>query len=320
MSVGWFGYAAPGGGSKTWAEKVVGHTVSLMSTPNPAASTQSELNGVSCLSTKFCVAVGDGGTSSGKEYPIAETYSNGKWAIDKLPSAPATSWLTSVSCSSIEFCLALGESGGDGTAAVPLIEKYTSGAWSLVKLASGTTGQDWASVSCVKGSVCLIVGSVGLKGSIAYQYRVGSLLKLHPPALTGEIGELDATSCTSAVDCLAAGYETSKALVVSAVVERFDTHGWSDLPSPGSFTTDGADCVRSVCFVIGTGKAGGKTGSIAAEYDGKTWSVKLMPGESLWASVSCSSASACVAVGDALNSNTGIIDRFGGSGWSTVAG
>jgi hypothetical protein len=309
VAAGWFGYAAAGGGSKTWAEKVSGMRTSLMRTPNPTGASQSEFNGVSCPSSTFCVGVGDAENSNGVDRALAETYQKGKWVIDKLPSTGDAAQLVGVSCSTAKFCLAFGQN--DFTSkALTFVARDVNGTWSLLSLTlKERRAIVFSGVSCVAGGTCLLVGRAG--GQSAYRYSKTTLTAVQLPKISHSV--LVAVSCVSSIHCTAVGVAGSRPLV--SLAERLGRHGWTALPSLGSVAPVAVSCFASGhCYVLSLDQV--------ASYDGKSWSTTKIPGlRSIFGALACASASYCVAGGQTLTGQqSGIIDVLSGSKWITVAG
>jgi hypothetical protein len=81
-----------------------------------------ELNGVSCVSTSDCVAVGGGPNS---HEAIAERWNGARWSIEGTPALARGSLLWAVSCPSATGCFAVGSRGG-----LPLLERWNGTNWS----------------------------------------------------------------------------------------------------------------------------------------------------------------------------------------------
>src|SRR5579862_1295880 len=77
--------------------------------PNPAGSAHA-LVGVSCVSTKFCSAVGDSLNLKLAFVSLGETWNGTSWKIQPTPEGKqkGLSELFDVSCLSAKFCLSTG--------------------------------------------------------------------------------------------------------------------------------------------------------------------------------------------------------------------
>jgi hypothetical protein len=88
------------------AERWDGTSWSLQATPNgPGVS--SELDGVSCTSSRACTAVGETAFRPGVHQPVVEGWDGTNWSLERAPGAPG-SLLGAVSCTSSVNCMAVG--------------------------------------------------------------------------------------------------------------------------------------------------------------------------------------------------------------------
>jgi len=132
------------------------------------------------------------------------------------------------------------------------------------------------------------------------------------PSPTG--GGLGSVSCTSETACVAVG----------AIAARWNGGRWSELPDPPA--TGGISCTsRTACIGVGEHycSCSGHTPR-AARWNGREWSRQRVPYttgvNTVLSAVSCTSASACTAVGytglGSLGSDTVFVERFDGRRWS----
>jgi hypothetical protein len=140
----------------------------------PIAAAGSQLEAVSCLTPKFCVAVGAGGATAGIGSLLAESWNGSKWTIGKLPAPSKTSggFLNGVSCATASFCVATGAVFADTTGAEePLIEGWNGKHWQVMTPAKPKTSIETGlyAVSCPSSKSCVTVGSGGdTGGSVGY--------------------------------------------------------------------------------------------------------------------------------------------------------
>jgi hypothetical protein len=90
--------------------------------PTSAGAPLAELNGVSCVSTTACVAVGGRANS---HQSIAERWNGSRWSTENTPTLVGGSLLWAVSCPSAAGCFAVGSRGG-----LPLLEHSSGANWS----------------------------------------------------------------------------------------------------------------------------------------------------------------------------------------------
>src|ERR1035437_10110225 len=137
--------------------------------PHPAtALASSVLNGVACVSSTYCVAVGDqeNVTTSGlnfRQYVLAEVWNGTRWSVQRPPRAARHGeYLLGVSCAS-GACMAVGGYNANPGTGIgighPLAERWDGRRWTVQHLSDyGLYGPELASVSCVSRAFCLAVG------------------------------------------------------------------------------------------------------------------------------------------------------------------
>src|SRR6516162_9647824 len=119
-------------------------------TPGPAGSTLAELSGVSCVSARFCEAVG---TSAG-----AAIWNGTSWSAQPFPN-PTGGFINSfgsVSCASATFCEWVSSSSNGTGTVVTLAEVWNGTSWS-VQSTPGPPGAAFAGlngVSCTAANAC----------------------------------------------------------------------------------------------------------------------------------------------------------------------
>ena len=255
------------------------------------------LDGVSCSSTDFCVAVDTGG--------YALSFDGAAWSAPVQVDGGTA--LTAVSCVEPSTCVAVDAAGRalsfDGTA------------WSAPVTVDA--GQRLTSVSCADPSFCVAVGADG-KAS-----RFNGIGWSSPASLPGA-APLASVSCPSEVFCVAIDY--------SGDATTFNGTGWAagTVPS-GSGATEVACVTASSCFAAGVGFGGwdgsswspisgparhselalscpteqlcvvqnsdGAAGGQALVWDGSQWSMSIdTPASYSGAAVSCPTADFCMQV------------------------
>ncbi len=158
----------------------------------PAASDQSQLLGVSCVTAKFCIATGAGGWLA--DYLLVDTYNGKTWSVG-LPqqrwfsssTAPqvvsypyliigrGAAQLAGVSCTSPEFCAATGiwenpaQGGGPACPCVygpafPFVETFNGNSWS-VAASPNLAGGALDAVSCISQTFCVAVSGSSVNPS-----------------------------------------------------------------------------------------------------------------------------------------------------------
>jgi hypothetical protein len=215
------------------------------------------------------------------------------------------------------FCLtALAVSASGASAA-----KWTTRS---VPLPAGYTEAKLRAVDCPLSSNCVAVGSYGTSSGgeqlPLVEHWNGStwtVKSLSLPNAYGTSGTLTAVSCTGTSSCTAVGTYKDNLAKEKAMAYRWNGTTWSlptmaELPSEGFNVTEsglnGVSCVSTTCVAVGTYHlgSGGVKQAWSASYNGTTWTAENLGRfeslETRLTGVSCTSTTACVAVGHA---NTG---------------
>ena len=135
---------------------------------------------------------------------------------------------------------------------------------------------------------------------------------------------------------MAVGQYIDNANDMQTLTELLSAGVWTIVPSPELPTTDGGesdnelngvDCTSATaCIAVGDGNDnGGDSGTqqaLAESWNGSTWTVMPTPdvgtGANQLASVTCTSATACVAVGSASGVGQTLVETWNGTTWSVV--
>jgi hypothetical protein len=156
-------YRGPGGVEMTLAEIRNGSTWAIQATPNPAGSTGSYLQGVSCHSAISCTATGHYSSSAGAIVTLAEHWNGTAWAVQATPNpahAADNSQLGSVSCASPSSCTAAGWYATASGGTRPLAEHWNGSTWAIQATPNpaGATFSYLEGVSCALPSSCTATG------------------------------------------------------------------------------------------------------------------------------------------------------------------
>ena len=199
-----------------------GSSWSQSATPTTRSTVRaSVLDGVSCASTRFCMAVG----RSGEQYrqrPSAEILRAGRWVdlATRTPRGAIADFFSAVSCPSLDFCVAVG-SALVGLRYQSLIESWNGKNWSLsppLTLESRADSAELDGVSCASPRQCVAVGDV-YRFSGGHQVRrtliavySGSDWQVVASRNRAGLSDnyLDSVSCTgSDLSCIAVGASRS---------------------------------------------------------------------------------------------------------------
>jgi len=307
----------------------------------PAGADDSVLLGVSCMSASYCVAIGAYAKSSGANAPtnaFAVTWKGTGWTAVTLPKpatgAPVTI-PTSVSCAAAGKCLAIGMYGTVSGNPRPLAWSLAGTTWTDRKppAPAGTQSALLTGVSCGSASFCVLAGEASGKASsstLLDSWNGTSFALMKPAIPAGDaLVVLSTVSCASATSCTALGSGISMTNPNSppGLAERWNGKAWSAarLPAAASrLDLAGISCPTATRCVA----AGANANRAAAmSYNGKAWTVTSVPAPAkgtieVFHSVSCLSATVCVAVGQSgpANGSTSadLAGFWNGKSWKLV--
>jgi hypothetical protein len=251
------------------------------------------------------------------------------WSIVPSPNRVTEDFLADVSCASATACMAVGDNGRT------LAESWNGTSWSLVSSPSPGAGA-LSGVSCVSSAVCTAVGYVR---TLSGGYRTlieswnGTNWSVVPSPNIGSASDqnyLSGVSCTSATACTAVGYHYNG--VFKTLIESWNGTSWSVVPSPSPGGVNdglyGVSCMSATaCTAVG-GRLSSAYRTLIESWDGTSWSVVPSPNvgsatsPNSLQSVSCTSVTACTAVGTHYASSTSpgrtLAESWNGTSWSVV--
>jgi hypothetical protein len=283
------------------AESWNGTSWALQHAAAPPRAITNGLNSVSCVTARFCEAVGSAGDSAGNVTSLAETWNGSAWKIQATPDpAQASSGVRAimhgVSCVSAHFCEAVGFS-----AATPGDAAWTwdGTSWTAQAIA-GSSGL--ASVSCTSADFCLAVSFSGETDTWD-----GSTWSQRPAI--GGFSSVTSVSCTSPSFCEALGAGP----FIPQEAAAWDGTAWSVQATPlpangarGFLFLNAVSCVTATsCEAVGSYLTSDtfKPLTLAEQWNGSTWAVQSTPNpaqsiDNNLLGVWCTSADSCAAVGD----------------------
>lgn len=298
--------------------------------PAKAPPPSNQLFGVSCVSSKYCVAVGINRNAENSVKgggALIQTWNGKTWrsVAPKAPKEAQSAQLLGVSCKSATACVAVGDylnAGGNG---VPLVETWNGKTWTASAPATpkGSSGGQLLGVSCAAAKSCVAVGSsftASGSAALAESWNGGKWTLSRPPVPKGSvISQLNKVSCTSAARCITVGSSGTNTGGF-ALADSWNGKTWArmSVSVPASAKEDadltGVSCPSAkTCVAVGTGTTGLKGGlvSFAEIWNGKTWTAGKLSwpkgtSNTFLLGVSCASAKRCLAVGNAdINVNDG---------------
>jgi hypothetical protein len=298
------------GGSAAWA---------TVATKNAASGSGNALNSVSCVSSTFCMGVGQYTNGSSVDQTLAEEWGPSgctttcAWESVVYPPNQGSldNRLYSVDCLSTSFCVALGWYDNSGKWQ-NLVENYNGTSWTIVTAPDepSSTNNEMYSVTCVTTTDCWMVGTYEIGGgnwqTLTENCSVCSGATpnwsivpspSHDPTLTSQ---LYSVTCVAANDCWAAGL-------------------YAELPNYLGVPTDsycGTTASTSICRTY------------IEHWDGTDWSVfstpnqdGLTPYANGLSAVTCLSSTDCQAIGQYFNSSNISVPyaiSWNGSAWSAI--
>jgi hypothetical protein len=293
------------GVSTALAERWNGSTWALQTAVNPSGGTGVSLNGVSCPSATYCIAVGVNQPTVKSETAVAESWNGSTWTLQS-PVSPAGAWLSGISCTATNNCEAVGRD-----TAGPLVEHWNGSAWAAQTMPAAVGSL--TGVSCVSASFCEAV-STGTSEAANWN---GSTWTTQ----TFQSGSPFSVSCGSTTSCEAVGYAFSSGDIF-ALAEHWTGSTWTTQTtvSPNdNAALYGVSCSSATtCTATGWYDAANGDDYSLAEYwsGGSGWSEQSTPNPSGFEfagfqGVSCPSTADCTAVGDWYATSPSLARTFG---------
>ncbi len=281
------------------AEVWNGTTWKVQATPSPQSPfgpTDNDLEGISCVSTTFCEAVGNGPNGMS-----AEVWNGTSWKVQNRPGAGGVQGQF-VSCPSVNFCMSVD--------AFARVDTWNGSSWSAATNVPGFSPV--TSLSCLSASFCEVVGS-GPSGENAAVWN-GSTWTAQPTA--GGAGEvLTAVTCLTATSCEAVGELVNGGSPLT-LAEAWNGSTWTLQPTPNpsafnSNTLNSVSCTAAdACTAVGdsTTTSFAPFQTLAEVWNGTAWTLQSTPNRpspapNLLNGVSCGASQTCTAVGETQNAN-----------------
>lgn len=295
-------------------------TWTLQSAATPTMPISTPLSAVSCADPSHCLAVGG---------PVAQRSHASQWTLlhPAIPSGADSIALNGVSCVSRTSCWVVGYSEA-GSKRSALAEHWDGSSWSIESTFSSATAPETSlmAVSCTGDGACEAVGHYGSTTAAGSETTSHGLIERRtasgwkrqsiPSGSAGPTG----VSCSSASACTAVGPQENPL--------RWDGHTWTaqSVPDAGA-PPDAVSCpTADSCWGVGTyHKVFFRLSPLVEHWDGSGWqlvgSPDPDPGEDLQIlnAVSCSSDTACTAVGNAetvSGESESLTERWNGHAWT----
>ncbi len=304
----------------------------------------SSFNGISC-SGNACLITGSSG-SKGLTWKLGKI--GGNWGpfsqlTTPTPEGVSTVTLEDVACSAETVCTAVGHHA-EGTLAM----RWNGTSWTIQTTPNPSGGEGSGgkllAVSCPSATSCTAVGSRTSSGTQTFSERWNgtswSIVSVPKPAGSVE-GRLEDVSCATTSACMAVGWfkeSTNIATPRKGLSVSWNGSAWSTVATavPGGaengVTLTGISCTAAnACTAVG--RTGGVSPAFPSEstlaevWNGSAWAVQTTVNPLTYSglsAVSCTSSSACTAVGkkrpeSAQAGTQTLAERWNGSSWSTQA-
>src|SRR5215471_13436268 len=327
-----------GSNAGTLAERWDGTTWSTQAIPDPPQGGAAVFS-VACTSPSACTAVGISNAGN-----LAERWNGSSWQIQSTPnpSSAQFTFLNAVACASASACTAVGAYIDSSGAFQGLAEQWDGTSWAIHPTPGPAGGamSELIGVACTSATGCLAVGYSGPNllsnlspATLAERWNGSTWRDQHAPSPSGAAaGNLNAASCLSQSACIAVGNTSNSRGTPLTTAQRWNGHTWSIQPTPSP--ADGGNLIgvsclsRSSCLAVGGhGNPFDEvpSGTLAEQWNGTRWRILPTPNPSgggwFLLSVSCTSPSACTAVGGRLALTTGpglatLAERWNGHTWS----
>ncbi len=317
------------------AEGWNGTSWTVQETPIPAGATRGWLFGVSCISSTACKAAGYVENSSAKLVPAIESWNGTSWTVQELtsPTGAKASYMRSISCASATSCIAVGYFYTSSEVQTPFAESWNGTAWTLQEPPNPTGSKDsyLEGASCTSSTACIAAGDFvsasGKRVPFAESWNGTAWTLQEPPNPTGSTETyVRGVSCTSSTACVAVGQFGTGSGEVVLLAESWNGTAWSvqepprPTGKPDSYLYSVLCTSSTTCMAIGDYVSGssGRT-PLAESWNGTAWSLQEPPipsgaKNSYAQGVSCTSSTACTAIGFFENSSSvyePLAERYG---------
>ena len=322
-TIGWYGDPS----SVPIIEQWNGTVWTIATAPVPSSLSGASLESVSCPTTAFCMAVGNGFNGpSGDDTTFAEQWNGTFWSVVPTPNFGVTgdNDLASVSCTGPALCAAVGSNfgHGPGSSDTGFVEMWGGSGWvlTLPPTPPGATNTHLNGVDCSSGAPCTAVGDWD-DGTLVETWNGSAWSVVPSPNTVGWSNTLNSVSCIGSYFCTAVGSNGTPNGTVP-LIEAWNGTAWSVTPvfnpNPNGGFLQGVTCL-GVSFCMATGaffldSNQSMRQNLAFTYNGTQWSASptaSLPGTPSTTygeldAVTCVAGWSCLTVGyqDPMSSNT----------------
>jgi hypothetical protein len=316
-------------GSRSAAEHAPNHPIAMIwngarwrstAVSLPKGWAGGELEGVSCASTAYCVAVGDFFKNNSSLVPVAVTWNGRAWTAARALPSPAGSrpFAIGVSCAAVRHCVASVGANPTDKSGQAFIDVLAGTTWTLHALTPAKGSQASVdNVSCSSVTHCVITGLVNTRLGQTPLLALWNGKALSTMKATENFpAEFDGVSCPSARSCVTVGtWFTGPAdLGYYGIWNGSIWKGARILPQPKAMvlaSPSAVSCpVTTRCLAVGLDRVPGKNNAypnqaLAEFFNGRGWTRLSVPApagaaDTEFNGVSCVSATNCVAVGSTV--------------------
>ena len=210
------GQSSGSGGAQTLVESWDGTSWSIVPSPNPTgtlgnALTDNGLNGVACLSSTSCIAVGSSWGSDESDgsdgQTLIESWDGTSWSVVPSPNIAGaySSSFDKVACLSATSCIAVGgvqDPPNNPNGYSTLVESWDGTSWSIVPSPNDNSEGNLYDVACVSSTDCTAVGyGYDQEGLVESWDGTSWSIVPSPSDASGLFG----ISCPSSTACFAVG-------------------------------------------------------------------------------------------------------------------
>ncbi|MGH3403783.1 MAG: hypothetical protein ACRDRJ_14980 [Streptosporangiaceae bacterium] len=328
--------SAKGGVEQALTERWNGHRWSLLTPRRPRKFT--DLTGVSCPGPRNCYAVGS--SSAGNlttSRVLVEHWNGSRWSTVSVARPAGAASLSAVSCPTGTSCTAVGDLGGNGGTRM-LVLDLSKGKWSeslpaVPKAVAGGTSSMYA-VSCSAPRVCTALMSYVDQGEELTWATAGRGAKggftVTIPATDVATDSAANVSCHKGGCTVVGGLDTNSGRGGSdgtgtTLALRGSGSHFTRQTTPNPAGTVDADLASLSCVPSGFCAAATESGQTQVVQSGdpevmvrmtahSPWRVAKNAGSGFLASISCTSATFCLALGSPAGA-----EKWDGTSWSELS-
>lgn len=306
----------------------------------PSGSTGTSLNGLNCVSSSSCMAVGSYLSETGVEKTLAMSWNGSSWSTLTPPNVTGAtlSRLLDVSCASTTSCDAVGWYLTSTGTKQMLAMSWNGSSWSLAATSApkGAETTELDGVDCLSSSWCdasgTYVGSAGVSWTLVQHWNGTSWSLVTSPSPGGaRVSTLTGIDCTSTLWCRAAGRYIDSTGVTKTLILGWDGTSWTIATSPNvsgaaASSLASLSCTStSFCVAGGESELEGRRRPLAIEWNGSSWAQQKIEAEAgppalsyRLQDVSCSSTKFCETVGTISHGTEArnLAYSYDGGGWS----